>query len=316
MSRKRTLEVVHEHRSLGILGTMRFTRRRVVVPEEPEPPPADRWINEASSSEGSEGPEGSEGSEALSSPSSGSWSDCLENASTAEKEEPCDLCGKSACFTAQGHRPKYLDGVTLTLYYGEYEQWYEAFYERRRTSNNINVETVQVCSEECASKLGLCALCCMAAEMYGDHCKACYDWLQEEFGLRLNQYYEVLKEVVDLRDPEVKDKDIEEAIQEAEEDFEYAGSGEYKYIMTQNELAQDHTKFDDLLAAVEDGDEFVVPSWRGYLNQYDNRVCRKCSAPWEHCNNEDICPWCQLDLFVQSMNEKWNLGKKESLGLE
>lgn len=312
MSRKRTYEVVYQHRSPGILETERFTRRRVVVPEEPEPPPADRWINEASSSEGSEGPEGSEGSEALSSPSSGGWSDCLENASTAEKEEPCYLCGKPACFTAQGHRPH---GVTSSNGYGKFEHWYEAFDERRRTSDNMDVETVPVCSEECASKLGLCALCCMAAEMHGDHCKACHAWLQEEFGLRLNQFHEVLKELLSRRDPQVKDTDIVEAIQEAEEDFGYAGSEEYKYFMEQNELAQDHTKFDDLLAAVEDGDEFVVPSWRGYLNQYDNRVCRKCFAPWEHCNNEDICPWCQLDLFVQSMNEKWNLGKEELLGL-
>ena len=315
---KRTRTRVVVSRAPGVLGTMRFTRHRVVsVPEEPEPPPADRWNNEASSSEGSEA-SSSEGSETLSS-SSGDWFDeaveAVESASTADKEDLCCVCGKIACFTAQGHRPEDLHRVTSTLYYGEHEQWCEQCDAQRSTSDKMDLETVWVCSEECASKLGLCALCCMAAEMHGDHCKACHAWLQEEFGLRLGQYHEVLKEFLSRRDPDVKDKDIVEAIQEAEEDFGYAESKEFKHFMEQNELSVDHTKFDDLLAAVEDGDEFVVPSWRGYLNRYDNRVCKKCFAPWEHCNNEDICPWCQLDLFVERMNEKWNLGKEELLGL-
>ena len=85
MSHKRKREVVVTSRAPGVLRTKRFTR--VVVPAEHKPPPGDMRNNELLSSEGSEGTEGSEGSEALSSPSSGGWSDCLENASTAEKEE-------------------------------------------------------------------------------------------------------------------------------------------------------------------------------------------------------------------------------------
>lgn len=318
---KRTREEVVVSRAPGVLGTMRFTRRVVLVPEEQEAPPADRCNNEASSSEGSEG-SSSEGSEASSEGSEASSFDCfdeaveeLEAASTADKEDPCCVCGKIAHFMEQGHRPEYLHRVTSTLYYGEHEQWWDQCDARRSTSDKMDLETVPVCSEECASKLGLCALCCMAAERHGDHCKACHAYLQEEFGLRKNQYQEVFQEFLTRRDPDVKDKDIVEAIEDAKKDFEYAGSEEYKHFMDQNELSVDHTKFDDLLAAVEDGDEFVVPSWRGYLNRYDNRVCKKCFAPWEHCNAADHCPWCQLDLFVQSMNEKWNLGKEELLGL-